>query len=412
MFKFLHAADIHLDSPLTGLERYEGAPVEEIRGATRRAFENMVQLAIKEAVDFVLIAGDLYDGDWKDAGTGLYFVKQMARLREARIPVFLIAGNHDAANKMTWELRFPDNVKYFSHRRSETVKLASPGVAIHGQSYSNGDVTENLAEEYPKPVRDSFNIGVLHTCVAGAVGHAPYAPCTVAQLAGKGYQYWALGHVHTAQALCEDPPIVFPGNVQGRHIGETGARGCLLVHVDERCQITREFVPLDVMRWSVCEVDATGALDMKAVMDRFMDRLRGLLREHAGLPLAIRVRVSGATGVHRELTAERMAIRERMMAVALDLGNGSVWIEKLAIHTRPEGSAVLPEGPLTELKDYLDVLRANGDEFDTLRGEIAGIREFLPADIQGQFDFADRHPLLNDVEALLMERLLGTGEAK
>jgi len=412
MFKFLHAADIHLDSPLSGLERYEGAPVEEIRGATRRAFENMVQLAIREAVDFVLIAGDLYDGDWKDAGTGLYFVKQMARLREANIPVFLIAGNHDAENKMTRELRFPDNVKVFSSRKSETFKLPSLAVAVHGQSYATVDMRENLAEDYPKPVRDAFNIGLLHTCVAGAAGHAPYAPCTVVQLAGKGYQYWALGHVHTAQVLSEDPPIVFPGNVQGRHIGETGARGCLLVHVDERHQITREFVPLDVMRWSVCEVDASGAADMGAVMDRFMEPLRGLLREHAGLPLAIRVRVCGATGAHRNLTAERMAVREKMMAVALDISNGSVWIEKLVIDTRPESLTVLPEGPLAELKSYLDVLRADGDAFETLRGEIAGIRDFLPADIQEQFDFADRHPLLNDVEALLMERLLGPGEAK
>jgi DNA repair exonuclease SbcCD nuclease subunit len=405
MFKFLHAADIHLDSPLLGLERYEGAPVDEIRGATRRAFENLVQMAIREAVDFVLIAGDLYDGDWKDAGTGLYFVKQMARLRQVNIPVFLIAGNHDAENKMTRELRFPDNVKVFSSRRAETVKHPTLAVAIHGQSYLTADVKDNLAEEYPKPVLEAFNIGLLHTCVAGAAGHAPYAPCTVAQLTGKGYQYWALGHVHTAQVLSEDPPIIFPGNVQGRHIGETGARGCLLVHVDERQQVTREFVALDVMRWSVCEVDASGAEDLAAVLDRFMERLRGLLREHAGLPLAIRVRVSGATGAHRSLAAERMAVREKMMAVALDASNGSVWIERVVIDTRPENSTVLPEGPLTELKSYLDVLRTNAEEFNALRGEIAALRDFLPADIQEEFDFGDRQSLLSDVEALLMERL-------
>ena len=134
MFKFLHAADIHLDSPLLGLERYEGAPVEEIRGATRRALDNLVQLAMDEAVDFVLIAGDLYDGDWRDAGTGLYFVKQMARLREAKIPVYLIAGNHDAQNKMTRELRFPENVTVFSSRRAGTVVIDDLSVAIHGQS--------------------------------------------------------------------------------------------------------------------------------------------------------------------------------------------------------------------------------------------------------------------------------------
>ena len=412
MFKFLHAADIHLDSPLLGLERYEGAPVDEIRGATRRAFENLVQLAIRETVDFVLIAGDLYDGDWKDASTGLYFVKQMARLREAKIPVYLIAGNHDAQNKMTRELRFPDNVTIFSARKPETVLLQSLEVAIHGQSYATADMRENLAEDYPKPVRDAFNIGLLHTCGAGAPGHAPYAPCTVPQLTGKGYQYWALGHVHTRQALSEDPPAVFPGNVQGRHIGETGPRGCLLVHVNERHQITREFVPLDVMRWNLCEIDATGAADSEAVIDRFEARLRELLVENAGFPLAIRVRVSGATGAHRKLAADRMAVREKMQGVGVDRGNGSVWIERLLIDTQPEGTAAIPEGPIAELKNYLDALRTSDVEFETLLGEIAGIREFLPADLRDDCEFAHRVELLNDVEALLMERLLGAEVAK
>jgi len=412
MFKFLHAADIHLDSPLLGLERYEGAPVDEIRGATRRAFENLVQLAIRETVDFVLIAGDLYDGDWKDASTGLYFVKQMARLREAKIPVYLIAGNHDAQNKMTRELRFPDNVTIFSSRKPETILLQSLEVAIHGQSYAAADMRENLAEDYPKPVRDAFNIGLLHTCGAGAPGHAPYAPCTVPQLTGKGYQYWALGHVHTRQSLSEDPPAVFPGNVQGRHIGETGPRGCVLVHVNDRHQITREFVPLDVMRWNLCEIDATGAADSEVVIDRFEARLRELLLENAGFPLAIRVRVSGATAAHRKLTAERIAVREKMQSVGVDLGNGSVWIERLVIDTQPEGTAAIPEGPIAELKNYLDTLRNSGEEFETLLGEIAGIREFLPVDLRDECEFVNRPELLNDVEALLLERLLGAEAAK
>ena len=108
--KFIHAAYVHLDSPLRGLERYEGAPVDEIRGATRRALENLFELAIDREVDFVLIAGDLYDGDWKDHNTGLFFVKQAARLHEASIPIYMISGNHDAANRMTRSLRMPDNV--------------------------------------------------------------------------------------------------------------------------------------------------------------------------------------------------------------------------------------------------------------------------------------------------------------
>lgn len=412
MFTFIHAADIHLDSPLLGLERYEGAPVEEIRGATRRALENLVQLAIDEAVHFVLIAGDLYDGEWRDAGTGLYFVKQMARLREAKIPVFLISGNHDAQNKMTRELRFPSNVTVFSSRKAATARIEELNVAIHGQSYATAEMRDNLAEDYPRPVRDAFNIGLLHTCGLGAAGHESYAPCTPAQLARMGYQYWALGHVHTRQALSEDPPVVFPGNVQGRHIRETGPRGCLLVSVDERHRIVRKFMPLDVLRWQVCEIDATGAADGEEVIDRFEKRLRELLLENAGYTLAIRVRVSGATGAHRKLTAERAAVREKLQSVGVDLGRGSVWIEKLVIDTQPETSATIPEGPIAELKSYLDGLRGSDEATDALLGELASLRDVLPADLRAACEPADRIKLLNDVEALLMERLLGTEAAQ
>ena len=122
MFTFLHAADVHLDSPLKGLERYDGAPVDQIREATRRALENLVALAISRAIDFVLIAGDLYDGDWKDHNTGLFFVAQMSKLHEAGIPVIVVHGNHDAASEMTQKLRLPENVEILSHTMPMTAK--------------------------------------------------------------------------------------------------------------------------------------------------------------------------------------------------------------------------------------------------------------------------------------------------
>ena len=136
MFSFIHAADVHIDSPLWGLERYEGAPVDEIRGATRRSFENLVTLAIEEKVDFVIIAGDLYDGEWKDYNTALFFVREVAKLRDAGIRVFAVTGNHDAASQITRSLRMPDNVTLFSTRKPQTIRLDSLGVALHGQSFT------------------------------------------------------------------------------------------------------------------------------------------------------------------------------------------------------------------------------------------------------------------------------------
>ena len=177
MFKFLHAADIHLDSPMLGLDRYEGAPVAECRGASRRALGNLVRLAVEERVAFVLIVGDLYDGDWPDYNTGLFFCDQMARLRDAGIKVYLIRGNHDAANRMTRDLRPLDNVLVLSDSRPQTVTLDDFGVALHGQSYPRSAVEENLARTYPAKIGGLVNIGLLHTGVEGREGHARYAPC-------------------------------------------------------------------------------------------------------------------------------------------------------------------------------------------------------------------------------------------
>ncbi|WP_419619235.1 metallophosphoesterase family protein, partial [Thiolapillus sp.] len=148
--KFIHAADIHLDSALHGLERYEGAPVDEIRSATRRAFDNLIELAIEEEVAFILLAGDLYDGDWKDYNTGLYFMQHMARLCDAGIRVFIVAGNHDAASQITKHLRLPDNVTLFSTKHPETVVLEDLNVAIIGQGFATRAVTDDLSQAYPQ----------------------------------------------------------------------------------------------------------------------------------------------------------------------------------------------------------------------------------------------------------------------
>jgi len=229
MFRFIHTADIHLDSPLKGLEAHEDAPVDEIRGATRRTLDNLIDLAIEEEVNFVLIAGDLYDGDWKDYNTGLFFVRQMSRLGKAGIKAFIISGNHDAANQITKTMPLPDNVTLFSHKKPQSVKLDDIGVIIHGQSYALRAVIDNLALQYPQYDSNYFNIGLLHTSLTGREGHEDYAPCTLDELKSKGYEYWALGHVHKREIVSKDPWIIFPGNIQGRHIKEAGAKGATLV---------------------------------------------------------------------------------------------------------------------------------------------------------------------------------------
>lgn len=147
-FRFLHAADIHLDSPLTGLSRYEGLPAERLRRATRDAFDNLIDAAITEAVDFVIIAGDLFDGDWRDMSTGLYFARAMGRLNDHGIRVVVLKGNHDAESLVTKSLPWPPNVTVFGSREPQTIDLAELGVALHGQSFATGAVVEDLSAGY------------------------------------------------------------------------------------------------------------------------------------------------------------------------------------------------------------------------------------------------------------------------
>jgi DNA repair protein SbcD/Mre11 len=265
--KFIHCADVHLDTPLQGLAEYPGAPTKEIRNATRRAFEKVLDAAISETVDFLIIAGDLYDTGLKSFESALFFNKQMARLADVGIDVYLIYGNHDAASKLIKQLRPPKNVHVFRSTEPHSFVNKDLRLAIHGQSFSTPEITEDLAVNYPPPVPDFFNIGVLHTNLGGISDHANYAPCSLHTLKSKGYQYWALGHVHNRQILCADPYIVYPGNIQGRHGKEQGEKSCELVTVSDAGAISIGPVSTSVVPWIETCIDASSCQNADEVYD-------------------------------------------------------------------------------------------------------------------------------------------------
>ncbi len=353
-FRFLHAADIHLDSPLKGLAGQEGAAAETIRTATREAFEGLAGLAIDERVAFLVLAGDIYDGDWRDYKTGLFFTAQMGRLRAAGIPVFLLHGNHDAESQITRRLDLPDNVRVFPARKAATFRLEEAAVALHGQSFRQRDVTDNLVPAYPAPLPGQFNIGVLHSGLGGMGGHANYAPCTLNELVNKGYDYWALGHVHGAEVLHERPHVVFPGNLQGRHVRETGPKGACLVTVEEGAVASLDRVACDVVRWSVLTVSLEGAASLGAVVDRLREALEAAVAEEAdGRLLACRLRLEGRTDLHGELLAGADHLLAEARNCALGLGEEVAWIEKLILATQ----APLDPERLAEREDALGALQ-------------------------------------------------------
>jgi DNA repair exonuclease SbcCD nuclease subunit len=411
MFKFLHAADIHLDSPQKGLDRYEGAPVEECRRSTRRALENLVRLAVEERVAFVLIVGDLYDGDWPDFNTGLFFSAQMARLRDAGIRVVLTRGNHDAENRMTKDLRLLDNATVLSTEKPQTIVFDDVGVAVHGRSFPTRDVGENWATTYPDRVAGLLNVGMLHTCAEYVGGeHKRYAPCTLDDLRLRGYDYWALGHIHKREVLQPlDPLVAFPGNVQGRNVRETGPKGCLLVTVDAARGVTAEPRWLDVVRWEVCRVDAADARDGDDLLGRFRDRLSGLLPGADDRLLALRVELRGACPAHASVASDWPLWINEIRKTANDAGGGRVWVEKVVDRTRPPESSRDPDadGPLAELALLLDELRGDEAQLQALGDrELDDLKKKVPPDLLDGLDLRD---LLDQVGPMLLSRLNGSG---
>lgn len=396
MFSFIHSADIHLDSPLKGLEVYQDAPVEQIRWAARRAFDNLVDLAINEEVAFVLLAGDLYDGDWKDYNTGIYYVNRMGRLKDAGIPVFMVSGNHDAASQITRALNLPDNVTLFSHKKVETSILDHLGVAIHGQSFSTRAVTDDLTRNYPQGDPGLFNIGILHTSLNGRPNHEPYAPCTLDALRSKGYQYWALGHVHQREEICREPWVVFPGNLQGRHIRETGAKGCTLVSVDDGRVVEVEARELDVLRWSHCQLDLGKRETTESLIELVRETFEDEMERADGRPLAIRLVLEGTTPLHGRLHENSAHWHEEFRAVAATLGN--VWLEKILINTSKEQlpfEGFADDSPLADLQKSVEGLQFGPSRLLDLIPDFEQLRNKLPPDL-----LIDDDPFMPDEEEL------------
>jgi len=332
-FSFLHTADTHINSPLQSLERYEGAPVEVAKGACKAAFERLIALAIESRVAFILIAGDLWDGDWKGYEVGLYFVKQMQRLEREGIRVFIIMGNHDAQGKISKKLSIPSNAAFFSSFSPQTKLIEELHVAIHGQSFPKMSVEENIAVKYPEAMDGYFNIGLLHTAIGGRAGHDSYAPCSLNDLLGKNYQYWALGHVHAREMVNQNPPVVFPGCLQGRHINESGEKGCTLVKVVDGEISGLDHVPLDVMRWAWCKVELSDAEKPEDVIDAVGRSLDEVMSQSGDLPVAVRLELVGQTKVHELLVKDREHWINEVRGIMLARYFEEAWLEKLIVKT-------------------------------------------------------------------------------
>lgn len=407
-FKFLHAADLHLDSPLLGLAAKSPDFASRVELASRQSFENLIDLAVAEQVAFVVLAGDVFDGDLRNFQTGLFFTSAMRRLEEAGIRVFLISGNHDAENRYAGRLRYSANVHLFSARSAESVAIEEFGVVLHGQSFPQRDVFENLARDYPTPIANQFNIGVLHTACAGSEGpHVSYAPCTVEQLVNHGYDYWALGHVHARVVLNEYPHVVYPGNLQGRHPREAGAKGATLVTVEDGRIVACEPRELDVVRWARITVDISDASSVEGAFDLVREAVEAICLDAGDRPIALRLRLEGESVLDSELVLGQATAREDLQSLLASL-RGEIWLEKLEVATRPPTRAEAAD-PTVSGELAAEITALSVELAPRLEACLAEIRAKLPAQARAEDLFAQLRAEAPDRAMALALSLVGGG---
>ena len=307
--RFVHAADLHLDSPFRGIRSQAPEHVAQtLHRATFDAFENIINLCVREQVDALLVAGDVYDGADRSLRAQLKFVDGLKQLDSAGIRSFICHGNHDPLDGWEARLDLPAGcVRFGPDVTAEPVFPDEPERAtVYGISYPRREVRENLSPLFRQVVSGSgFKVGLLHANVGGDPNHDSYSPCSVADLEIVPIDYWALGHVHTRQVLWEQgPAVVYPGNPQGRHPGETGARGVYLVEVEGSGPPSLEFHAVDVVRWETLSLDIAGLETEQALIDAISDRAESVLEASDGRPVVFRLTLAGRGTMHRWLRRE------------------------------------------------------------------------------------------------------------
>ncbi|MEK3882572.1 DNA repair exonuclease [Paenibacillus sp. PL2-23] len=302
-FRFLHAADLHLDSPFRGLSKAPEAVREQLEASTFEAVRRLTEAAIEERVDFIVIAGDLYDSADRSLRAQLALVREWERLREAGVAVYAIHGNHDHLGGDRAQLDLPSNVHIFGAGQvdcqpafSRTGELAAH---IYGMSYGQRAEMRNMAAHYRPLAGAPYHIALLHGHAGGDAGHDPYAPCTVQELAASGFHYWALGHIHKRGVLHEYPHIVYPGNIQGRNPKETGPKGCFLVEVSEEGRTELQFVPLDSVRWTERSVSIEGHTTEQELLRELRQAAAAVREEQHGRAVMLRLKLIGRGSLYR-----------------------------------------------------------------------------------------------------------------
>lgn len=443
MVKFIHAADLHLDSPLSGLGVDAPEIRDQLREATFGALRNMVDLAIRRQVDFVVLAGDVFDVADRSLAAQIRLRDELTRLGERNIPTFIAHGNHDHCQGWRASLQWPPQVHFFASDQVErlpVIKNETRIAEVYGISHAGPALKENLARQFRRgegklvlgassPWSSSLEvalgnaaepvpaIAVLHANLGGATGHEDYAPCRLEDLARGRMDYWALGHVHNRTEVEEQGVCaVYPGNTQGRNIKERGEKGCYLITIDGQRVIGREFIPLHCWRWELVQVDASFASSLQEIEEAIKAALEDCLSAAAGSSVIARIEVTGRSQVHRELvrkgTREALLLTLREFGLGLGAaGPGLIWPENLIISTRrPLDLETLASGSdfVSEFIRTAREARQSPDWRVSLLAELDPVYQHRRVEeLVGPIDEEMLHRLIDEAEALGLDLLVG-----
>ncbi|MFC7391667.1 metallophosphoesterase family protein [Scopulibacillus cellulosilyticus] len=333
--RFIHAADCHLDRPFSGVSQYPPHLAERFQESTFTALERLIGRAILEKVDFIIFAGDIYDQNHRSLRAQKRFVKNMNLLRNHDIDVYITHGNHDFLDDKNHLLNLPENVHVFGPTVSMIPfdKQGRPRVHLYGFSYPKRHVLDDMSYAYQKKDGADYHVGILHGSVLGNHDHDVYAPFTIKSLIEKDFDYWALGHIHKRQNLNNEPPIHYPGNIQGANIKETGEKGALLVDLDHD-EAKVSFIQTADVIWLDEIVSVSDCSSIDGLINK-IESLKENLRQEAGV--ITRLTLTGSGPLHYMLYDE--TVLEEMLDACRDGEEDSesfVWVMSIHVRTKPE----------------------------------------------------------------------------
>lgn len=404
--KFLHTADLHLDSPMVGLRHLPNAVFRRLQASTFKAFKNITDAAIEHEVDFVVIAGDLYDGEDRSIRAQAFLRNEMGRLAEKGIMVFAIHGNHDHLGAKSIEIDFPENVHFFKDQVETAMFKKDDGTLVHlyGFSYPERHVMERWIEKYNKVDGADFHIGLLHGHFEGVSDHGKYAPFRLSELIDKGYDYWALGHIHKRTVLAEQPHIVYPGNPQGRNRKELGDKGAYIVSLTETGS-DLQFLDFADVIWDETVIEGKGATSFNDIYEQCLAAIDGKRREGKGLLLDVRIDQlnSSLTDVVEKIVNGELL---ELLQDAEKEEESFVWVHRLQ-YTE---SIAVDRGDLIRQSDFYEELFSTIEQYDNLQEPLSPLFQHSQARRHlATLSESEKEQLVKDAEQLLFQLLLKNG---